>query len=774
MKPIGVSSIGCLVAVFLAWFTPEASAVRSEPSSLTVRDVVNLRTPTDIWEGTSRPEVSLSPTRHSYVVVLRRGDIKSNGNWLEFYSGTTLNPTRPKRVATLFTRSISDFVATGEDPISQTTPIRWLDDHRLCFVWTDGTYPSQIFMLNVSSGALTRVTNSASPVMGFSISGNNQRVLFDTIATERATDLRNQSFIVPNTNYGLLLSGYFGGLHPLFTMNVYSKGLFRGDAMAIRSNDHRLITTDFGFAPVLCRSGAQAIMNSSPVSIPTAKSWLRFPSVELRYSLRSAITVSLTAGDGATIPFAHLTLIDSHFHARSLIDAPSPNASVVWSEDCSHVLVGPTFLPGRTSARGTIGSAVVDIDTATGEIAELPLTSSDQVRPLAWRSGVATLSSGSRQITFKSIDGHWYQIDRANQESDIALNTRQRYLISWVDDLNSPPRLFALDRKSGRPTLLLDPEPRLAHRFLLGHVAPISWTDQTGRVWTGRLYYPVHYVPGRRYPLVIQAHGVVSDALTNPHFSLLGGTYTTSAVAAQPLANKDIMVLVPYEARQAVMTPRYSTVPRFTSASASIAPSAYLSGIKFLSNSGLIDQTKVGIVGHSLASWWVLQSLVDHGPAFAAAIAADGQEESYVQSVLNLQQTNVRVISEIMGAAPFGAGLQNWFKRAVGFNIDKVCTPLRLEIDGGTIPWAVNYWETFSRLRLLERPVELFLVPDSARGQHQVQMPSQQIASEEGVVDWMEYWLKGSGGDDLKKRVQYQRWDKLRELRRLEPASCGG
>ena len=140
---------------------------------------------------------------------------------------------------------------------------------------------------------------------------------------------------------------------------------------------------------------------------------------------------------------------------------------------------------------------------------------------------------------------------------------------------------------SGAKSLLLDPNPQFTH-LAFGKVEAVSWLASDGHRVNGGLYYPPDYVAGTRYPLVIQTHGFSKEEFW------IDGPFP-SAFAAQPLASKGMMVLQvgsavdPAGDRLAANTPKEA--PRQLA--------AFAGAIDDLESRGLIDRTKVGIIGFS-------------------------------------------------------------------------------------------------------------------------------------------------------------------------------
>jgi hypothetical protein len=191
---------------------------------------------------------------------------------------------------------------------------------------------------------------------------------------------------------------------------------------------------------------------------------------------------------------------------------------------------------------------------------------------------------------------------------------------------------------------------------------------------------------------------------------------------------------------------------------------ALADAVRHLTSIGLVDETKVGLMGHSAAGRVVEQALLESDFPYAAAIAADCAELNYLQSALGGW-------SYMPGApAPFGEGLKFWMDNSPAFNAERITTPLQLEVTTGgrgfgTLLWE---WELFSRLRYLSKPVEYYILPDITGGRHLLQNPRQLLALQSRALDWWSFWLKGEESLDPTKAEQYLEWKRLRELHNAE------
>jgi dipeptidyl aminopeptidase/acylaminoacyl peptidase len=306
--------------------------------------------------------------------------------------------------------------------------------------------------------------------------------------------------------------------------------------------------------------------------------------------------------------------------------------------------------------------------------------------------------------------------------------------------LNDPPTLWAFDPTTGKSRQLWDPNPQL-RQMSFGEASTYKWKDAIGREWIGGLVKPVDYIPGRRYPLVIQMYQFAENQF------LTDGTDPT-AFAARHLASVGFVVL---QIRKQPTTLSESDPQTHLE--------GYRSAIESLSNAGMVDPKKVGVVGFSWTCWYVVNALVKAPQLFAAATIADGLDNSYMQYLLfgpgppDIHQQ----MDTIRGTSPFGDGLSVWMKEAPGFHLHRVHTPVRIEaINRASV---LQEWELYSSLYMQHKAVDLIYFP---RGTHIHQRPLERLESQQGSVDWFRFWLQDYQDPEPSKRAQYERWRRLR------------
>src|ERR1700679_2637233 len=88
----------------------------------------------------------------------------------------------------------------------------------------------------------------------------------------------------------------------------------------------------------------------------------------------------------------------------------------------------------------------------------------------------------------------------------------------------------------------------------------------------------------------------------------------------------------------------------------------YEAAIDQLTEGGWIDPKRVGIIGFSRTCWYVEESLLDSPDRFAAAVIADGVDQSYLQYMLNRPEMPALEAERYNGGYPIGKGLETWIK----------------------------------------------------------------------------------------------------------------
>lgn len=503
----------------------------------------------------------------------------------------------------------------------------------------------------------------------------------------------------------------------------------------------------------------RAVITARPVPSILAE-WLKYRAASNTFTFEPTSTGTDRSGKGFDWPWQYVYIDLDKETTTPLVDAPSgflagytDALEAVWSQDSHNVLFTNSYLPlskpvgaGRPEESSACAAAFYMVawkEATCVAYARFPNANQSLQSAVFGRSSNEVIlhwsGEGKQETQFYAKTQEGWELEPVNEIAD-GLQTRLKVFIR--QDINEPPRLWATWSGPAVSKPLWNPNHKLAS-VQLGQASTFTWKDSTGYEWHAGLVKPPGFVPGLRYPLVIQTHGFY-----NEHEFLMDGSFTTG-FAARSLAAAGIVVLQ--------MEDRSDRHTRPAREEAHMAAVGFVSAIDQLDRDGLIDPSRVGIIGFSRAAWYVEQALIDAPDRFRAATLIDGVDQSYLTYMLFAPNNPVgaRDMVAANGAKPVGAGLEGWLKNAAGFSLDKIRAPVRIEALGLTS--VLGEWEIYSALYQQGKPVDLIYIP---HGQHILQKPKERYRSQQGNVDWFRFWLQGYEDSDPAKRGQYRRWNR--------------
>lgn len=739
---------------------------------VTVVDSIAARSVVPIgWSA--RTPIRFSPSGRHFAVVTSYGDVQRNARVFSLLIYSTKG---------VWSRQLPQVLATfrSEANTPGIAELTWLSDDRIAFAGTRGKDPAQVYLANLNTGRLSQLTSHATPVRAYAISARGDRVVYTADTPQADADKDKKSmwthgFTVTYQSPANVLMGEITA---------------RGEPTVIRASPHgetfvKTLTTGriIRLHPIY-GDNAELFPKAYALSENPISPDGRFV---ILYETWSRARPSPAAWNDYISPgifnFQMLALVDlASGKAKPLTNTPLSlgGRSYAWSPDSRSVVVSGTFLPLRITdamerERRKSNPAVAEfyLDGRTPQRLSNKLDSLsfvrtgpdstgktviresiDAARIIEWNrvtGELRLLVRGSDVVRYEKRDAGWYELGR--EAADVALSTAPdgRSQVVLRQDLNTPPNLVLIDRVTGRETVFTDFNPQF-RQLSFGRVELLQWVASDGRDWSGDLYLPPNYEPARRYPLVIQTHGCTIN-----EFWIDGPS--TTAFAAQALAGQNIVVL--QVGRCA--TPHQGPPFDYGSANAPVAEIlGWHAAIDLLDSRGLIDRTNVGLIGWSMTGWSV-DYAITHPSAkyqFAAATVADGFDVGYVEylAIPSLRH----VIEENTGGSPIGKQTERetfWRNSPVG-NTELVQTPLRIEVESGLhdVFWK---FEFYSLLRAHNKPVELVVFPD---GTHHLVKPAERLTSQQGNVDWFNFWLRRKEDPDPAKVEQYARWRELRKL----------
>ena len=705
-----------------------------------------------------------SPDGRRYLLRLIRGDVERNGVWMDLLTGTLdslESAANPKPCAHLFTTGLGslDGAPSADADPDPANLIHWVNDTQVAFLWSDAHSIRQVMLLDVITCKPHFATNSATDVFSFMFTPDGS-LLFDAQvprAGDTSQHLWKQGFTVSRSSDGWsILKGRIDGADAI---SFYDNAWFLRTKGADRPIDiagQRIDRTNPNYRDLFLNdSGRFAVVDVGIAGIPAG--WEQYTNP----TLQSLLKINQSVPGRLPLRYALIDLGTGESHL--LWDAPRAfRGQVAWSPNGEALLLAPTFLPlAAMSPLGLSGAAAAEFNVRSGQYQVLPVDLTGRtVVNTEWLSpafveirSTNDLGQDPRIDRLVREDSHWKIAaadPQANARPGIHLETRQ--------SLNHPPQIFAVDSTSGQNRLVLDPNPRLLDEFKLGRVERLSGTLPNGKQWIAQLIYPADYKPGIRYPLVIQSlygHDFREEGFSLDGEWALGMGLGPSLYASYPgqlLATRNIAVLtleVLHFAPGAGQDDEHQL--------------AFETLAKQLVATGIADEHKIALAGFSRNGHWVEFTLSHSSFPFAAAIAADNYDPSYLQSALLNWRSEE---AQMNGAPAFGDGLQQWVARAAGFNADHMHTPLYMIGQSGGVELIIGQWEIFSRLRYLNRAVEMYLMPEvDKHPSHLPQNPRQITSIQDHAIDWLSFWLTGREDPSPLKLEQYRRWHAFRESR---------
>jgi dipeptidyl aminopeptidase/acylaminoacyl peptidase len=679
---------------------------------------------------------TFSPDGKRFIIVVKQGVLENNTNrysMLLFPTDRAFEAPPPNVVVSFESSSEREGIKN----------VSWLrDNDTVLFLGERPGETTQVYAVRCSSGKVEQLTHEAHNVVAYSASEDGKRLAF---ATEYPARKLNDSktlrdgLVVSAESLASMITGYQQVCcEEIFVTQVGSaqqkplhvQGRLLEDPVELfLSPDGRYV----------------ALRTYVPKIADFPSSWNQYTDPSLRELLKQKETPDRDA------TFAErYELIDTGIDtSRFLLDAPVSaltQSELTWSADSRSVIVTGVYLPldvNDPNERAARRSHMFTVEVRISD-SEITMIADQDLKFIGWdqdkqvlkfrTSRDENLSGSSAQVQrYRKLGSCWQLLTGAEVETD------SRPEIVADQNLNQPPRIIAIDPRTGRRSMIWDPNPQF-HEIAFGHVEEVTWSGGAGRTVHGGLYLPPDYAPGKRYPLVIQTHGF------DPHGFWIDGPFTT-AFAAQPLAAKGFIVLQVPDSHDAELSPEEA--PRMVK--------TYESAIDYLDARGLIDRARVGIIGFSRTCFYVKYMLTHSTYKIAAASVADGVDGGYFQYIA-MGGSLADESDQLFGVPPFGAGLSVWTKTSPGFLLDRVTAAIRIQALGpASLP---GEWEWHAGLARLHRPVELVYLPE---GVHVLEKPADRIVSQQGNVDWFCFWLKNEEDPDPRKSEQYLRWQRLRK-----------
>jgi dipeptidyl aminopeptidase/acylaminoacyl peptidase len=305
-------------------------------------------------------------------------------------------------------------------------------------------------------------------------------------------------------------------------------------------------------------------------------------------------------------------------------------------------------------------------------------------------------------------------------------------LLLTYSDPRTPPTIYVVatpeqiaNRTRWRQITDANPQVR---QFALGAEEEITWTSTDGKQVSGVLVKPVGYREGQRYPLIVAIHGGPASA------DVLGfnGGYGSQVYAG---------------AGYAVLRPNYRGSTNYGEAHKTDIVGNYfepgyndiMTGVDHLIAQGIVDSTRMGVLGWSAGGHWS-NWILTHTDRFKAISSGAGTSNwisMYAQS--DVQRNRQYYLGDKLPYDDFDA---YWDQSPLKY-IRNARTPTMIHVVKGDprVP-SPQSEELHMALKRMGVPTELYVYPGESHG---IPDPRNQLVKATAEMAWMDYYVRGSG-----------------------------
>jgi dipeptidyl aminopeptidase/acylaminoacyl peptidase len=305
-----------------------------------------------------------------------------------------------------------------------------------------------------------------------------------------------------------------------------------------------------------------------------------------------------------------------------------------------------------------------------------------------------------------------------------------------------PDEVFSLDGTNRELKRLTHVNPWLdSLRFARQEV--IRWRARDGLELQGVLIYPLNYVEGRRYPMIMSVHG-------GPESHEPNGWLTSYARPGQVAAARGFAVFYPNYRGSTGRGVEFSKQGQADAAGKEFDD--LIDGIDHLVAQGIVDKDRVGITGGSYGGYASAWGATYYSERFAASVMFVGISD-------NVSKLGTTDIPEEMFLVHHRKRLwDDWdyfLDRSPIRHVQKNRTPT-LILHGKNDPRVhpSQSLELYRHLKSLQQaPVRLVLYEGEGHGNRKAAARLDYLLR---LMRWMEHYLQGPGGDAPPRELDYK------------------
>jgi dipeptidyl aminopeptidase/acylaminoacyl peptidase len=300
------------------------------------------------------------------------------------------------------------------------------------------------------------------------------------------------------------------------------------------------------------------------------------------------------------------------------------------------------------------------------------------------------------------------------------------YFLFRSETYYSSPNIFRVSLSFTDPLKISDTNPQQS-KFAWGRSELVNYKNRDGRALQGALFYPANYVPGNKYPMIVYIYEIRSNVLNNYVVPSPRSAYNTTNFSSQGyfIFQPDIVYKTNHPGESAV--------------------NCVVPAVEEVLKTGMIDEKKIGIMGHS---WGAYQTsfIITQTNLFSAAVAGApliDMISMYNEIYWNTGSPNQNIFEISQGRLrdPWWVIMDEYMANSPMFQAQSIKTPLLVAFgtSDGAVDWHQGI-EMFTTMRRMEKPY-IMLVYDGEN--HSLAKKENQLDYTKKVNEFFNHFLKG-------------------------------
>jgi dipeptidyl aminopeptidase/acylaminoacyl peptidase len=305
------------------------------------------------------------------------------------------------------------------------------------------------------------------------------------------------------------------------------------------------------------------------------------------------------------------------------------------------------------------------------------------------------------------------------------------YLIYRAETYSDSPDIFRVPLSFTGAQQISETNPQQA-KFAWGKSEIIHFKNRDGKPLQAALFYPANYEPGKKYPMIVYIYEIRSNVVHRYVSPSPRNAYNTTNYTSQGyfVYQPDIV---------------YKTNQPGESAANCVIPA-----MEEILKTGMIDEKKIGIMGHS---WGAYQTsfIITQTKLFSAAVAGApliNMISMYNEIYWNSGSPNQSIFETSQGRLrePWWVIMDDYMRNSPMFQAQNIVTPLLVAFgnEDGAVDWHQGI-EMFTTMRRMEKPY-IMLVYDSEN--HSLSKKENQIDYTKKVNEFFNHYLLGQEAEE--------------------------